>query len=79
MLNSCHLQALAEDLCTDSHKFLRFRIGYLICAKKKIDSGDPLEDKIHTKMRFTCLYRWANIICTTPITKGLSSPFKSLR
>lgn len=56
MLNSCHLQALAEDLSTDSHKFLRFSIGYFMCVKQKTDLGDPLEDKIHTKITFTSIY-----------------------
>lgn len=53
---------LLQMICaTDSHKFLRFGIGYLMCVKQKTDFGDPLEDKINTKIR------WANI-CNTPIT-----------
>lgn len=50
-----------------------------MCVKQETDFGDPLEDKINTKRRFTCNYRYANA-CNTPIIRGLSAlPFKPLR
>lgn len=70
-IRSCLTHAiykLLQRICAiDSHKFLRFRMDYLICVKQKTGFGDSLEDKIHTKIRFTCICRWANV-CNTSIT-----------
>lgn len=77
MLNSCHLQALAEDLCYRKPQILN--IQDRLFNVEETDFGDPLEDRINTKRRFTCNYRCANA-CNTPVTKGLSAlPFKPLR
>lgn len=56
------------------------KTDYLTCVKQQTDSGDPLEDKINTKMTFTCTYYRCANACNTVITKGLSAlPFKPLR
>lgn len=76
MLNSCHLQALAEDSCYRKPEIVT--IQDMSFSVEEANFGDPLEDKVNTKRRFACNYRCANA-CNTPVTKGLSAlPFKPL-
>lgn len=64
---NCAICKLLQRICaTDSYKFLRFRTGYLMCVKQKTGFGDTLEDKIHTKKRFTCICGRANV-CNIPV------------
>lgn len=77
VLNSCHLQALAEDLCCRKTQILKIQ-DRLMCVKQET-VFDPPEDKINRKWRFTCNYSCTNA-CNTHITNGWSElPFKPLR